>query len=240
MSAGTEPTQSAPAPVWTRAGRWWLAQVRHMLPAVIFFFIGFNLVLWTKQMVLHQQGIPFSGFMIATLAALLVGKAVLVTDHIPFMRRFEGAPLIQPILFKSAIYWVVVFVVRIAEGFVHFVHGGGSPGAFLPNLVETFSWTQFLFVQVWLMVLFLIYVTIHELDTLFGYGELPRLFFRWRSSEAKLTRRQRIRLLARLSRLTEAHDLAEFKNPSTPAHAELVQIVTLLAEPSATKSPAQA
>ena len=55
------------------------------------------------------------------------------------------------------------------------------------------------------MVLFMIYVTIHELNQLFGDGELPRLFFRWHSSEAKLTRRQRIRLLTRLNRLTEAN-----------------------------------
>ena len=231
MSATVDSAHSAPPPIWTRAFRWWLAQVSHMLPAVTFFFIGFNLVLWTKQMILDQHGIPFSGFMTATLAALLVGKAVLVTDHLPFMRRFEGAPLIQPILFKTAIYWVVVFIVRIAEGFVHFVLDGGSPGGFLPHLGEIFSWPRFFLVQVWLMVLFLIYVTIHELNMFFGYGELPRLFFRWRSSEAKLTRRQRIRLLARLSRLTEAHDLDEFKNSSTAAHAELVEIVTLLSSP---------
>ena len=34
------------------------------------------------------------------------GKAVLVVDNLRFMRRFDGAPLIQPILFKSAIYWL--------------------------------------------------------------------------------------------------------------------------------------
>jgi hypothetical protein len=231
MDATQESLHAARPPIWTRAFRWWLAQVRHMLPAVTFFFIGFNLVLWTKQIVLHQHGIPFSGFVAATLAALLVGKAVLVTDHLPFMRRFEGAPLIQPILFKSAIYWAVVFIVRIAEGFVHFVLDGGSPGAFLSHVGEIFSWPRFLLVQVWLMVLFLIYVTAHELNTLFSYGELPRLFFRWRSSEAKLTRRHRIRLLAKLSRLTEAHELAEFRDPATAAHAELVEIVTLLASP---------
>ena len=36
------------------------------------------------------------------------------------------------------------------------------------------------------MVLFLVYVTTHELNMLIGDGELYRLFFRWRSSEAKL------------------------------------------------------
>ena len=57
------------------------------------------------------------------------------------------------------------------------------------------------------MVPFLAYVTIRELNMLFGDGELFRLFFRWRSFEAKLTRRQRIRLLTRLNRLTEATPL---------------------------------
>jgi hypothetical protein len=203
--------------------------MHHTLPAVIFFFIGFNLILWTQQMVLMQHGIPFSGFMVATLAALLVGKAVLVTDHMPFMRRFEGAPLIQPILFKSAIYWVVTFVVRLVDGYAHFIAHGGVPSAFLQHLVDQFSWPHFFLVQVWLMVLFMIYVTIHELNALFGDGELARVFLRWRSSQAKLTRRQRIRLLTRLSRLTEAHDLAEFRDATTPAHAELVEIITHLA-----------
>jgi len=233
MSAATTPAATVSAPLWRRAFDWWLAQVRHTLPAVIFFFIGFNLILWTQQMVLLQHGIPFSGFVAATVAALLVGKAVLVTDHLPFMRRFEGAPLIQPILFKSVIYWAVTFVVRIVDGYVHFLGDGGASADFLPYLIDKFSWPRFFLVQVWLMVLFMIYVTIHELNTLFGDGELLRVFFRWRSSQAKLTRRQRIRLLTRLSRLTEAHDVAEFKDAATPAHAELVEIVTRLATPPA-------
>ncbi len=100
---------SAPAPFLRRAFDWWLAQVKHVLPPTIFFFVGFNLILWTKRLILEEHGVEFSGFLTATLAALLVGKAVLVTDKLPFMRRFDGAPMIQPILFKSAIYWVCVF-----------------------------------------------------------------------------------------------------------------------------------
>ena len=105
---------SAPAPFLRRAFAWWLAQAKHVLPPTIFFFVGFNLILWTKRLILEEHGVEFSGFLTATLAALLVGKAVLVTDNLPFMRRFDGAPLIQPILFKSAIYWLCVFMVRLA------------------------------------------------------------------------------------------------------------------------------
>jgi len=228
-------TSSAPAapekaaPIWRRAFDWWLVQVKHMLPPTLFFFVGFNLILFTRWMTLQEHGIPFTNFFAATLAALLVGKAVLVVDNLPFMHRFDGAPLIQPILFKSAIYWVCVFLFRIAEGLFHFMGEGGSLGDFPAYLAAQFSWPRFLSIQIWLMVLFLVYVTAHELDTLFGDGELPRLFLRWHSSEAKLTRRQRIRLLSRLNRLTEANSVEVISEKGSRAHTELVLILRQLA-----------
>ena len=222
-------SSAAPAPLWRRAFDWWLAQVKHVLPPTIFFLVGFNLILFTRWMTLQEHGIPFTNFFAASLAALLVGKAVLVVDNLRFMHYFDGAPLIQPILFKSAIYWVVVFLFRLGEGLMHFLIAGGAVGDFPDFLAAQFSWPRFLAIQVWLMVLFLIYVTAHELDTLFGDGELPRLFLRWHSSEAKLTRRQRIRLLTRLNRLTKAVPIEVISDRGSPAHAELVAILRQLA-----------
>jgi hypothetical protein len=227
---------STSTPLLRRAVTWWLAQVKHALPPTIFFFVGFNLILWTKRLILQEQGVEFSGFFTAIVAALLVGKAVLVTDNLPFMRRFDGAPMIQPILFKSAIYWVCVLIVRLVEEIVHFVAGGGAIAAFGDHFVNHFSLPRFLSIQIWLMVLFLVCVTIHELNGLFGDGELYRLFFRWRSSEAKLTRRQRIRLLTRLNRLTEANPIEAFSDRTSPVHTELVAILRELASPPATSA----
>jgi hypothetical protein len=224
---------ATPTPLLRRAVTWWLAQVKHALPPIIFFFVGFNLILLTKRLILQEQGVEFSGFFTAIVAALLVGKAVLVTDNLPFMRRFDGAPMIQPILFKSAIYWLCVLIVRLAEEVVHFVVAGGAIAAFGDHFVDHFSLARFLSIQIWLMVLFLAYVTIHELNELFGDGELYRLFFRWRSSEAKLTRRQRIRLLTRLNRLTEANPIEAFSDRTSPVHTELVAILHELASPPA-------
>ena len=224
------PTGAKPS-FWRRALAWYVEEMKHILPPTIFFFIGFNLILWTKEMILREHDIEFSGFITATVAALLVGKAVLVTDHMPFMRRFDGAPLLQPILFRAAIYWACVFLVRIGEALFHFLYEGNALVDFPNYLSDRLSWPRFLVVQVWLMVLFLVYVTMHELNVLFGDGELYRLFFRWRSSQAKLTRRQRIRLLTRLSRLTEANATGAFSDPSSAAHAQLVEIVRRLAAP---------
>ena len=121
---------SGAAPLWRRAFDWWLVQIKHVLPPTIFFFFGFNLILFTRWMTLEEHGIPVTNFFAATLAALLVGKAVLVVDNLRLMRRFDGAPLIQPIVFKSTIYWLCVFVFRLAEGLFKFLRDGGALGDF--------------------------------------------------------------------------------------------------------------
>jgi hypothetical protein len=55
---------------------------------------------------------------------------------------------------------------------VRFVWDGGAPGGFSAELASTFSWSRFAAVQIWIFVLFLLYVTASELNALFGDGEL--------------------------------------------------------------------
>jgi len=223
----------APAPLarfGRRTGAWFLRELREMLPPTIFFFVGFNLVVLTTNLILADYLAAFGSFMLATAAAIIVGKSVLVANAMPVLRRYDRAPLIQPILFKTTIYWAVVFVARLLEHFVRFWLIEGNPlGDFLPHMIATFSWHRFAAVQIWILVLFLIYVTTSELNHLFGYGELWRLLFTSRPSELQLNRRQRIRELARLSRLADAHSEDEFRDPTSAAHHELVGIVRRLA-----------
>jgi hypothetical protein len=56
-------------------------------------------------------------------------------------------------------------------------------------------------------------------------------FFHWRSTEAKLTRHERIRLLVRLNRLTEANSVEVIADRSTLEHQELKAILHKLASP---------
>jgi len=206
-------------------------EFRELLPPTIFFFVGFNLILFTNRLFLADYLIQFSGFFLATISALVVGKTVLVADMLPFLRRFDHAPLIQPILFKTVVYSLLVFVVRLLEAFVHYlIQGGGvGGGGFLDELLGSFSWDHFIAIQMWIFVLFLIYVTASELNDLFGDGELFKILFTRRSSELKSTRRARIRLLTRLSRLADAHSIDVLGDPKTTPHEKLVAILRGLA-----------
>lgn len=213
-----------------KLGRFFLHEFRQVLPPTIFFFVGFNLILFTKRLILADHLIQFAGFAIATTAALIVGKVVLVADKLPLLRRFDNAPLAGPILFKTVVYTFLVFVVRLLEAFVHHVFDGGAvgQGGFIEHELGEFSWYHFIATQIWIFVLFLVYVTASEINQLLGDGELFRIFLTRRSSELKSTRRARIRLMARLARLTEAHSIETLRDPASGPHAELVRILESL------------
>jgi len=227
--AGIDASVKKPLGIAYRIGIWILHEWLEILPPTIFFFIGFNFIVLTTNLLVAQYLVAVSNFMLATLAALVVGKAVLVANKMSLLRRYDRAPLIQPILYKTAFYWVVVFFARLLERFMHFALEGNPPGDFIAYLITTFSWHRFVAISLWIFVLFLIYVTATEFRQLFGPGELRRLFFTSRPSELQLNRRQRMRELLRLSRLADAHSAGEFRNPASDAHRELVEIVQRLA-----------
>lgn len=123
----------------------------HALPAMVFFAIGFNLIIFSMNLILSQYLERFGSFMVATTAALVVGKAVLVADTMPFLNRFEAAPLIQPILFKTCVYTAFVFIARLIEAYIHYMIDTGRLIGFFPFLYDQFSWRRFVFVQLWIL-----------------------------------------------------------------------------------------
>jgi hypothetical protein len=206
-----------------------LKEFREILAPTAFFAVGFNLIVLNTHLILSDYLVSLGSFVVATVAALVVGKAVLVAHALPFLRRFDAAPLIQPILFKTFVYWAVVFLVRFLEQLAeYFFHGGKLDS--IPKYVSIhYSWHRFAAIQIWIFVLFLIYTSVMELNALFGDGELAKILFTRRSSELKLNRRQRIRSLVKLSRLTEAHTLDELRDRNTAAHAEMIDLIAGLA-----------
>ena len=51
-----------------------LHELRDALPPTIFFFLGFNFVVLTTNLLVAEYAVAVSSFMLATLAALVVGK----------------------------------------------------------------------------------------------------------------------------------------------------------------------
>ena len=107
-----------------------IKELREVVPPTVFFAVGFNLVVLTTDLILADYLVSFGSFMVATITALVVGKSVLVANAMPFLRRFDTAPMIQPVLFKTIVYWAVVFLVRFLEKLVEYLFAGGTPAGF--------------------------------------------------------------------------------------------------------------
>src|SRR5580692_5851061 len=90
-------------------------QFLEVLPPTLFFAVGFNLIVLTTQLILADYLIHFANFLLVTLSALIAGKAVLVANKLPFFRRFDAAPIAQPVLFKTLVCCAIVFLIRLLE-----------------------------------------------------------------------------------------------------------------------------
>jgi len=139
-----------------RMGHVLLHEFRLVVPPTLFFFVGFNLILLTKRLFLADYLIAYTGFLIATTSALVVGKVVLVADKLPLLKSLDDQPLAYPILFKTIVYTVFVFIARLLEALVHFLIEGNmiGGGAFIRHELGQFTWPHFIAVQLWIFVLF--------------------------------------------------------------------------------------
>lgn len=204
-----------------RALVWIVDEIREMLPVALFFGAGFIVIVVTTNLVLADYALRFGNFLLVVTAALIVGKAVLVANATPFLRRYDTMPLAWTIIYKAGVYCVFVFAARVIE---LIVEGwlGGTPFA---QVLATFSWHRFLAIQIWLFVLFLVYVTFHELTQLLGEGELRQLLFKRRASDLALGRRARTQALVQLSHLTASYTPEELADRTSPANAELLRLL---------------
>src|SRR5580700_4601706 len=154
-----------------------IKELEELLPPTVFFAISFDLILLTTQLILADYLIHFFSFLVAITSALVVGKSVLLADALPFFRRFDTAPMIQSVLFKTIVYWTVVFVVRFLEKLVEYWFGGGTVSGIPDYIANHFTWHRFAAIQIWIFVLFLIYTSVATLNARLGKGELVKIFF---------------------------------------------------------------
>jgi hypothetical protein len=93
--------------------------------------------------------------------------------------------MIQPVLFKTVVYWAVVFVVLFLEKLVEYLVHGGTLREVPEYVTAHFSWHRFTAVQIWIFVLFMIYTSLAELNARVGAGGLNKIFFTRPSPEIR-------------------------------------------------------
>ena len=148
-----------------------------MLPPTIFFFVALHLVALIRVLMLRGTGIPLSSSLQVTVAALLLGKAVLIADMLPLINRYPDKPLAYNVAWKTLIYTLVALLIHYLERLVDFWRGTGGLVAGNRRLFAEIVWPHFWAVQLILLVLILAYCTIHELVRIIGRDRALEMFF---------------------------------------------------------------
>ena len=148
-----------------------------LLPPTIFFFVALHIVTFVRVLMLKGTGIsPLSSISVA-VAALILGKAVLLADMLPAINRFPDKPLIYNVAWKTLIYLLMSVLIHYIERLIEFWRLTGSFIAGNEKLMSEMVWPHFWAIQIILFVLIAIYCTMHELVRVIGREKALRIFF---------------------------------------------------------------
>ena len=148
-----------------------------LLPPTIFFFVALHIVAFVRVLMLKGTGIsPLSSTSIA-VAALILGKAVLIADMLPMINRFPNKPLIYNVAWKTLIYLLVATLIHYLERLFDFWRQAGSLVAGNQKLLAEIVWPHFWAIQIILLVLIVMYCTMRELVRVIGREKVLRIFF---------------------------------------------------------------
>ena len=148
-----------------------------LLPPTIFFFVALHIVAFVRVLMLKGTRIsPLSSMSIA-VAALILGKAVLLADLLPMVNRFPNKPLIYNVAWKTLIYLVMSALIHYVERLVDFWRQTGGFVAGNQKLLSVIIWPHFWAIQIILFVLIAMYCTMHELVRVIGRQMVRRMFF---------------------------------------------------------------
>ena len=155
---------------------WFKRKILEVIPAVVFFFVVFQLLALTRSLILKGYGIQVSTFLKATMAALVVGKVVLVADLLPMINRFPNKPLIYNVVWKTFICMVAALLVRYIEHLIPYIGEYKDLTLASSHHLDEIVWPYFWLVQLWLLVCFLMYYTMREVGRILGRERVRSMF----------------------------------------------------------------
>jgi hypothetical protein len=152
-------------------------ELSEMIPPTIYFFVIFHIVALIRTLMTKNTGIDISTTTSIGIAALILGKAVLLANALPFINRFPEKPLIWNVCWKTALYFLVALLIHYLEHLYDFWKV--APGFAEANhkLLSEMVWPHFWAIQILLTVLIFVYCVASELARVVGSDKLKTMFF---------------------------------------------------------------
>jgi len=130
-----------------------------MLPPTIYFYVVFHILMFTRSLIVQEYGLTIQSSFVAIIGALIVGKAILIADALPFVTMFRDKRLIYNLIWKTVLYASLVLLFQCLEELIPLISKYGSFSIGVENFIEETKWHKF-----WgSFIVFLLFLVIYNL-----------------------------------------------------------------------------
>lgn len=148
-----------------------------MVPPTLYFFVILHIIALIRALMIKGTGITLDTTTSVTIAALVLGKSVLIADMMPFINRFPERPLIWNVAWKTVIYFLVALAIHYLEHLYEFWKLAPGFAAANEKLLASIVWPHYWAIQILLSVLILGYCVMSELVRAMGADKVKMMFF---------------------------------------------------------------
>lgn len=151
-------------------------EIGKVLWATAFFATAFCVVIVVTRLMVRGSEIEIVGFGTAIFSAFVIAKVLIVVNLLPFVDAFPNKPIVYNILWKTPIYVSASIAFKYVEHIVRgLVRGLGASGAHR-EVMELFSTSMFWANQIWIALVFLVFLSAQELTRAIGRDTMLRIF----------------------------------------------------------------
>ena len=152
-------------------------EIREMISPTIYFFVSLTLIAFVHRLMLKGTDIAPGTWIQVAVAALILGKAVLISDMMPLINRYPNEPLIYNIAWKTVIYFFMALGLHYLEHLLDYWKEAGGFVAANAKMRAQIIWPHFWAIQIILLVVIFDYCVLHELRRVIGPEKLAEMFF---------------------------------------------------------------
>lgn len=148
------------------------------IPAMIYFAIAFNIIHFTDVLLLDARHVkPEYSYFTTTVAAVLAGKIIIIVNSFPFLNAFKHKPLIYNICWKFFIYGTFIFFFRLLDTFIRTYYHTHNLNLAVIKVEWMLQTPMFWSVQIWLFLLFFLFIFYNELVEATGRDKVRKMIF---------------------------------------------------------------
>jgi hypothetical protein len=151
-------------------------ELGELLPPTLFFFVVFHVIAFVRGLMLEDFGITATTSVGATVGALIVGKAILIADKLPFVDLFPNRASVYNAVWKTGVYGALALGLQFLEEFVPLLVEHQGVVAASRHVVEQVHWPRFWGTHILLVLFLFFYCAAAEVIRTLGAARFTEIF----------------------------------------------------------------